>query len=280
MGERRFAELRLASVAGLAGVANEDYVVAGGAAFVVVDGSTARIDGGCAHGVAWYARQLGNAILGCADSPPKEALRSAIGRVAGLHSTSCDLAHPGTPAAAVLVVQVRDGVVRYALLGDVTLLVGTEDGLAVVTDDRIRRTALAERAAADRYPIGSAEKERALELMKWAEVRARDSADGYWIASSDPEVVEHALTGTVELDGLRCLVGLTDGATRMVETFRVTSWGGLLSIVEREGVAKLLERTRRMEDSDPLGARWPRNKKSDDATVVHAVFGDEPVLLQ
>lgn len=124
---------------------NEDYLAIGKEMVVVLDGATARTDTGCVHGVAWYAQHLADAIVDHPDLPPEDALALAIVQTANQHR-ECDLEHPGTPSAAVAIVQVRQDVLRYLVLGDVTVVADTRHGLEVITDNRVSETATAERA--------------------------------------------------------------------------------------------------------------------------------------
>ncbi|MER5867634.1 hypothetical protein [Kitasatospora sp. NPDC002040] len=163
------------------------------------------------------------------------------------------------------------------MLGDVTLAIVDADQISIVTDQRVSATARAARDQADRYPIGAPEKQAALLQMKAGELAAKNKDGGYWIATSEPSGVEHALTGTVPVIGVREVAVLTDGAARIVDLFAAADWTGVLNTLRGgDGPAALIRLTRELEDSDPVGERWPRNKKSDDASVVYARFEDAP----
>lgn len=90
----------------------------------------------------------------------------AITETAQAHRDTCDLKHPGTPAAALAIVQEHHDSLRYLVLGDVTLVIDTTDGLRIVTDNRVNATANAERAAANALSAGSPDKAEALILGK------------------------------------------------------------------------------------------------------------------
>ena len=45
--------------------------------------------------------------------------------------------------------------------------------------------------------------------------------------------------------------------------------GGAPGTERQDGPAELLARVRAAEDADPDGARWPRSKLRDDATVLY-----------
>lgn len=77
------------------------------------------------------------------------------------------------------------------------------------------------------------------------------------------------MTGTVPRAEVRALAALTDGATRWVEKFGEGDWGGLFTVVRKEGAQSLVDRVRTLERADAeTRARLRRSKTHDDATVV------------
>lgn len=260
-----------ATAPGSPGRTNEDWVFASPGLAVVLDGATARTDTGCVHGVAWFAHQLGAAIVANAAiraSNLAGCLAHAIDRVATLHP-QCDLSHPGTPSAAVGVVRIVGGELEYLVLGDITIAVQTSKDLLVITDDRVSATAQPARDEAERLPIGSAEKAEALLRMKHAELASRNHVGGYWVAANDAAAAEYALTGSVPLSDVQCAGVLTDGTTRAVKPFHLLDWQAALQLLRTVGPDGLIQRVREAETSDPTGIRWPRNKRSDDATALY-----------
>lgn len=77
-----------------------------------------------------------------------------------------------------------------------------------------------------------------------------------------------ALTGSVPLAGVAGLALLTDGASRLVDTFGLLDWRALLNLLHTQGPQALIARVRDAERADPDGRRWPRSKRHDDATVI------------
>src|SRR5262249_10546436 len=151
-----------------------------------------RTGTGCIHGVAWYTHSLAGALASHARLPPAKALAAAITDTAARHRHTCDLAHPGTPSAAVGIVQARRKTLRYLLLADVTLVLALGHGIRVLPDTRVHAPPRAERQAADELPSGSPEKAQALVRIKQAELTARNTPGGYWVAAADPAIVAHA----------------------------------------------------------------------------------------
>lgn len=263
--------------------ANEDRFVAQQDFGGLLDGATIRTATGCEHGVPWYTRHLAALLTaGAADYTKslKEILAESITQVAALHADTCDLTNPGTPSAAVGLVRLVGGELQYLVLGDISLVVETkkdrEFPITVIRDDRVSQTAAAERAEADKYPVGSAEKEAALLAMKPKELAARNVDGGYFIAATDPAAAEQALVGSFPVREVVRLALLSDGAARLVETFGLLSWTRALNMIEIQGPAAAMARVRDAEAADPAGETHPRNKTSDDATVLFADFHKVP----
>lgn len=270
---RVFLSFTGATVPGDPQVPNEDWVAATPDLVVMLDGATVRTDTGCTHGAAWYARKLGAAVIAGAANPVMslpDVLMDAIWNVAALHPL-CDLTHPGTPSAGVAIVRVEDDTLRWLVLGDVTIALDTTAGIEVISDQRVSATAAEQRREADRYPIGHPKKAAALLEMKHAELAARNTDGGYWIAAADPAAVDHALTGEVLVADVRRLAVLSDGAARAIDLFDLyPSWLSGLDALEALGPQKFIELVRKAEIGDPLAHRYSRNKVSDDATAVFA----------
>jgi Protein phosphatase 2C len=249
---------------------NEDayFISADTNTVAIFDGATTRTDTGCIHGVAWFVHSLADSLGGRASLTPAKALTAAISHTARQHQHTCDLTHPGTPSAAVAILQARRKTLRYLMLGDVTIVLDLGHGIRVLTDNRVNATARAERRAADDLPSGSPEKTRALVRMKQAELAARNVTGGYWLAAADPSVITYALTGDVPRQNLHQAALLSDGATRAIDPFGLCDWRGLLTILTAAGPDELIRQVRAAENTDPAGIRWPRNKIHDDATAL------------
>ena len=226
---------------------------------------------GCRHGTPWYVRQLGPRLLTLASDPSNslaDALAEAIRQVASLHP-GCDLTHPGTPSATVVLLRALDDRTDYLALADAVLLLDTTDGLKVISDERVNQLAGKERAAANRVPTGSALKLRRRAQLTRALRRARNRPGGYWVAAADPQAASQAVTGTLPSRSLHRAALLSDGASRLVDPFQLATWEELLALLDESGPDELLRQVRAAEAVDPEGRQWPRTKRSDDATAVY-----------
>jgi hypothetical protein len=86
---------------------------------------------------------------------------------------------------------------------------------------------------------------------------------------ANPTAVDHAVTGAAPVTTVRRAAMLTDGAARAVDPLGLYDWPNLLDLVAAQGPSALIGQVRTAEASDAQAIRWPRNKLSDDATIVY-----------
>jgi hypothetical protein len=260
-------QVAAASEPGSPDTPNEDGVVITANMAAVLDGATVRTDTGCIHGVPWFVEHIAGFLVTNGHLAPAGALAAAITETASAHRNTCDLNHPGTPSAAVAILQAHKDYLRYLVIGDITLVIEMTDEVRIITDNRVNATATAERAVVDALPHGSPERAAALVRMKHAELASRNVPDGYWIAATDPSAASHALTGEIPVKSIHRAAMLTDGAARAVIPFKLYGWPDLLSVLTSGGPGALIAEVRAAEDADPDGMQRPRNKIHDDATI-------------
>uniref|UniRef100_UPI000CD58C77 protein phosphatase 2C domain-containing protein n=2 Tax=unclassified Streptomyces TaxID=2593676 RepID=UPI000CD58C77 len=247
---------------------NEDFVAAAvpaggeGGALVVLDGVTPP-DGpdGCRHGVPWFVSRLGGALLERATAgrgqPLSECLVQAIDGTARAHRHTCDLSHPRTPQATVVVCRWGRRDVDHLVLSDSALLLAGPDGSVSAVLDTALDTA---RAAVRNAPPGT----RAAGLEK-----LRNAPGGFHTAAADPAAAGHAVTGRHPRAEVAGLAALTDGVGRWHEVFGLGGWPELYALLAGGGPAAAIEAVRAAERRDPEGSAFPRGKRHDDATAAH-----------
>ncbi|MBE8472588.1 protein phosphatase 2C domain-containing protein [Streptomyces justiciae] len=244
---------------------NEDFASVGlpasgrGGALVVLDGVTPpQGPTGCLHSVPWFVSRLGGALteltVSLPDVPLSEALSLAVARTSDSHAHTCDLSHPRTPQATVVLARWSAEAVEYLVLSDSVLLVEAPGGaLTVLEDDRLSR-----------LPRES------LTTDAYIDAHLRNKEGGFFTAAADPSVAARAATGVLPRSSVRTLAALTDGATRWVEKFREGDWTDLFTFVRKEGAGALVARVRELEVADAERAFLGRSKQHDDASVVYA----------
>ncbi|WP_412747514.1 hypothetical protein [Krasilnikovia sp. M28-CT-15] len=277
-------EVRLGTEAAPGRAANEDGALVVGDLVAVFDGVTQPADlrNGCAHTPAWYVQCLAGKLGAACGEEPDAALpyllARAIDAVAGEHRGTCDLGHPGTPAATACLLRAGDDQVEYLVLCDSPLVLDLGDRTEVVNDLRFDQViADVRQAALVPGAVGTAQH---AERMKTAATRKWEYTNqphGYWIAAADPRAAYEAVTGTAPLHGpgrVRRAALLTDGASAAVEQFALYDWTGLLDVLTTAGPAELIRQIRTAEHADRDGRAQPRYKRHDDATAVLCLFDE------
>ena len=256
------------------GVENEDGAFIGPGAVVVLDGLSAPRDlpMACSHGTPWYVRQLGTrlvALMGDEDQPLAEVLRTAIGDVNSMHSSTCALDEEAVPAATVVMLREGRDVIDYLVLSDSVLVLDVAGSVEAVADTSVEDVAGPEMAAALAGPAGTPERAARVSELVAVQRGLRNRPGGYWVASTEPAAADHAITGSVPASNVSRAALLSDGASRLADLFHQLSWEELLNVLDEAGPAELIAKTRAAEDSDPDGTRWARFKLGDDATAAY-----------
>lgn len=264
---------------------NEDYAgvmlpASGqGGSLILLDGVTPPAgDDGCLHSVPWFTARLGGALgelsVSRRDMTLPEVLAAAIARTADAHRQTCDLSHPRTPQATVVLVRWCDERVEYLVLSDSALLMAGPDGqVTPVLDERLVELPPRIREMRDAVralPRGSAEREVAGRAYGAAVEALRNADDGFFTAAADPSAAARAVTGEWRRTEVTAVAALTDGVGRWVETFREGDWAECFELLRKDGPQRLVDRVRELERADAEGVGFPRGKPHDDAAVVYA----------
>lgn len=247
-----------------------------GGALVLLDGVTPPTgDDGCLHTVPWFTARLGGALAELSGSRRDLSLRAvlsaAIARTAAAHRQTCDLSHPRTPQATVVVVRWDEERVEHLVLSDSALLVESPDGaVRAVLDERLGALppeVERARAAVRALPEGTSERALAAGEYVAAVEALRNAEGGFFTAAADPEAAARAVTGERPRTEVRAVAALTDGATRWVDKFGAGDWPECFALLRKAGPQELIDRVRALENA--AGARSSaRGKRHDDATAV------------
>jgi Protein phosphatase 2C len=254
---------------------NDDFVAATTDAAVLLDGvgTPAGSHSGCVHGVAWFVRRLGTALLarlaGDDHTDLAACLADAIVHVRGLHERTCDLSHAGTPSATVVAVKQTATTLDYLVLSDSVLAVDRDGEVQVVTDAREAEIGRELRRHMDSLAGGTADHVAAHREYVEGLRAFRNRPGGFWVAGSEPEAAAEAVTGSVSRSDVRAVALLSDGASRLADRFELATWTEVFKTLDAYGPEALLRQVREAEDGDPAGAKWPRGKLHDDATIAY-----------
>jgi hypothetical protein len=265
----------MASSPGHVGRPNEDFVGAVPGAVVLLDGAgIPGTDSICRHGVAWYSHTLGATLLGQLSREPGTdlvaALADSIGQVSGHHRHTCDIANPSSPQSTVAIIRFDEDRVDFLLLADVfVVLDSSESGPQVVTDSREVRVRNECTSVLRGLPTGKPEYERAKQSVIDALRARRNQSGGYWIAKDDPHAATQAVTGSVTLKQLNGAALLSNGASRVVDPYRLAEWPAVLDLMRTKGPDEILRRVREAETEARVTGSIPDIRLPDDATVAY-----------
>jgi hypothetical protein len=253
----------VAATAAAPGRPNEDYVLVAPSWAIVLDGATPlpSFPSGCVHGVPWLVRQLATALATqLADDPAiplTDAVFAAIKFTCQAHSHTCDLANPSSPSSTVSIMRQADDHVDWLVLADSPILADVDGTLQVITDERSAR-----------LPSYEPESIR----------HHRNQAEGFWVASTQPEAAYRALSGAIPVAGLSSASMITDGLARYVERFHLGTWEDLHDGLQRHGFPEVVTAVRLAELSLPEVSHEPNGrtlKRHDDATAAIIRFDPE-----
>ncbi|MFC0112299.1 hypothetical protein [Kibdelosporangium aridum] len=210
---------------------------------------------GCVHDVPWVVHRLAghmaHLLAISPDVPLADALAESITRTCAAHEDTCDLSNPDSPSSTVTMLRRRSDVLDYLVLGDSPLLVSRSGKIEPILDERM--------ANLDDYSYD-------------AVMAVQNTPDGYYVASTMPEAAYQAVSGSIPVEGVDAAALLTDGASRLVDAFRLMSWEELFCLLSKEGPASLIARTRKVETDGVTASDGRKRKHHDDATAVLVEF--------
>lgn len=268
-------KVMMASNSGHVGQPNEDFVGAVPGAVVLLDGAgIPGTDSICRHGVAWYSHTLGATLLGQVSREPGTdlvaALADSIGHVSRQHRHTCDIAHPSSPQSTVAIIRFDADRVDFLVLADVfVVLDSSEDGPQVVTDSREVSVRSECSSVLRGLPAGTPEYERTKLSVIDALRARRNQPGGYWIAKDYPHAATQAVTGSVPLGQLNGAALLSNGASRVVDPYRLAEWPAVLEVMRTKGPDEILRRVREAEAEARPSDAIPDIRRPDDATVAY-----------
>ncbi|MEU5691402.1 protein phosphatase 2C domain-containing protein [Actinosynnema sp. NPDC020468] len=224
----------------------EDRIVLLSNAVVLLDGATSPTprerDGG------WHSRHLAAELTTTTalDGDLADALAAAITRL----RDRFDLIPADSPSSTVAALRWTDDTVDALVLADSPIVVFTDRGHEVVSDDRLVR--------AHRNPG---------RIEEW---RNRDG--GFWVARAEPEAAHRAVRRSWPRAEVRAVLIATDGVSCGVDDYHLFDWPEVLEITAEKGPEAVLDAIRAAEEGDPEHLRWPRRKTHDDQAFAVIVF--------
>ena len=174
--------------------------------------------------------------------------------------------------ASAVMVAPEDGALHVLWFGDCAALLRNQDGaLALLGDTMDRRES--ERARVERLakpggrgPAAAGVRDEFLPALRAA--RNFVNTDGDWLFAPDVRCADHAREARVAVASGSLVLLASDGFLALASDYERYTPETLFAAAKTRGLAALGEELRAIEASDPDGLRFPRFKRSDDATAL------------
>ena len=267
------------SLPGDSAKANEDAFGHGGNAAVVIDGATPLGESlmpgpSDAAWIAQFGARRLMAHLRDGDGARK-ALRATLGDAQ--KSFEALRRHEPeemwqTPCASMMLAVADEGEVEFLWFGDCAALVKQGDvPVTVVGETFDKRAAEARRAQAlakEKNVSPAAGLGRAEFIDSLRTSRNRFNSGNDWLFSPDVRAASHVSRRMTKVAPGSSLLLVTDGFLALASDYGVYSADSLMDAALSKGLAALGEELRAIEADDSGGDKFPRFKKSDDATAL------------
>jgi serine/threonine protein phosphatase PrpC len=163
------------------------------------------------------------------------------------------------------------GEIECLWYGDCGALLANDNGVEVIGETMSKRAAEAKRASTlakmkNVSPANALSRGDFISQLR----KARDfvNSGNYWLFSPEVTAAPHATRLTLRAAPGAHLLLASDGFLALASDYAAYDVPGLMAAALEKGLAALGEELRAIEAADPGGDKYPRFKKSDDATAV------------
>lgn len=265
------------------GAHNEDVYGAENDFAWVLDGATGIADSSITNHTSdagWYVERVDNELRNVIRKQPgvhtQELLRKAIKAVAEDYRAAIKNQEEPlfAPSAAFAMLRVQGHGVEFSGLGDCAALFTNKDGsIGYFEGDQgeaIDKQSI-QRLITEQTKTPDAGHEEIVDRIKPFLRRNRsrmNTPEGYWILSFSEASLNHTYTQRTELDPRKPVILMSDGFTRLLQMLDGMNQEKLYQAILSKGVHSTGALLREIESKDSSCRRYPRFKKSDDATCV------------
>src|SRR5581483_3890732 len=160
---------------------------------------------------------------------------------------------------------------EFLWFGDCAALIAEGGKVSVIGETIAKRGQEAARAKAwakERNRSGTLGIHRAEMLGRHRAARNHINQGRHWLFSPNVQAAAHVSHAAQQLAAGALLLLASDGFLALISDYGAYDGGGLMSAAQQKGLAALGAELRAMEDADAEGEKFPRFKKSDDATAL------------
>lgn len=176
------------------------------------------------------------------------------------------------PSSSVTVLKWHERYIEYFSLGDSPMIIQIKDDFKEITDKKVlaldKKVFDAMNIVIQKNNI-SAWKAKSIIMPMIKEHRMLYNTEGgYWILGFDKRAVSKASQGIIEVTEPTKILMASDGFSALVDKYHAIDKKDFISQVEEKGLYMLYDYLRTIENEDDCGIRYPRYKKSDDASAI------------
>ncbi|MGI9355077.1 MAG: hypothetical protein ACR2PF_07950 [Rhizobiaceae bacterium] len=275
----------MASEPGSADRANEDAAGSSDHCAFVIDGATGLgehpVMSGAGSDSAWLAGYASDFLAKnlTPDHDVRSVVRDCIGEVRRIFDAARGDQTVGRyawPSASFVIVYSDGERARFAGLGDCTIISNNQHSIDIFSplanfssfesDWAAAHLRRADGFKARKDLLSDAE---TLDDLRKARALQNTPESGVWTLGLEPAAVDHIVVAEHELSASHYCLLCTDGFSALVDSYGAYTPETLLAASLERGLESLIEELRHIENEiDPEGERFPRFKRSDDATAL------------
>ena len=178
-----------------------------------------------------------------------------------------------TPFASLMLAVVSGTALDFLWYGDCAAILRLPDGVAEIVGEamekRAKESSRVQKLAESRGEPAAAVSVREEYLPALRSARNRvNTGNGRYLFGPEVIAADHAQTKRMAVVAGSHLLLASDGFLAAASDYGLYDIAGLLDAAIRKGLPELARELRAAEDADPEGRKFPRFKKSDDATAV------------
>ena len=177
------------------------------------------------------------------------------------------------PLASMMFVSAEEGGFAALWFGDCAALVMRPgEGVDIVGEAFAKRAAEARHVkllaeAKGLAPVGDISRTAVLPHLRASRNKV-NTREGGWLFSPDPRAADHVGSRRLAAPPGTLVLLATDGFLALASDYGASDAQGLMEAARDRGLKALGEELRAIEEADGEGRRFPRLKKSDDATAL------------
>lgn len=177
------------------------------------------------------------------------------------------------PSASIVLLRINNKIVEYFLLGDCTLIVQNNNDESLIIKqnlldilDNKAKIEMAKLMTNEGMNFIQARQKIKPLLIKHRMLK--NIKNGYWTLEFDKNAVENSICGFLEVDECKKTLLMSDGFSAIYDNYNYVDKNNIISLIEKHGLQQIYNRIRFIEEEDRDILKFPRFKKSDDASAV------------